>query len=107
MYGSISIAQCSAGPDNFAIAAADTESHQRAAPVEIETNPIPPCCFWIEVVRRPFAIEPRRSRNGFVVSVSRNCAGHREIWDAVIITGVAGPRTFAAVAIVALQQNRL
>src|SRR5258708_17861749 len=92
----IAAAQRTAGPTLLAFSAADAESHQRSAVIEIDADPVPTDGLTVQVFAGPFVIEPSLACDTIRAALTRDGARHAEMRQAVVVARGLGRGALAA-----------
>src|ERR1700686_4323692 len=101
------VAQCAASPIRLPLVATNPERHDRAAVIQIESNPIPAVRLGIEVLAGPLVIKPCLAADDIVPRRARNAAAHAQVRLAVVVAGRLWRRTLLAVAGDTIEEHRL
>ena len=86
---------------------AHPECHQGAAVIEIYSGPVPAACFGIELLARPFVVEPRRPVTALVRPSIASSPAPRVAAGCSSTTPTAGPAPCGCNPALALQERRL
>src|SRR5450631_2898614 len=107
LHPPVAAAKRAAGPTRLPLRAANAERHQRAAIVQIDANPVPTNGLTIQVLARPFVIEPSLAGDLVRAALTRNGACDSHMRQAVVVTRSLRRGALAADAGVAVEQNGL
>src|SRR5882757_4652810 len=85
LHLTVAAAQGSSGPTLLALRTADTEGHQRRAVVQTDADPVPAHRLAVQVLARPFVVEPSLAGNAVRAALARDGACYAQVRHAVVI----------------------
>ena len=94
------------GPKRRTVGTAHPKSHESAAIVQVQADPIPTIGAFGTVGARPFVIHPGTPAHRLAATVERHLAVDLQLWSAVIVAGVIRVGRLAAEALVAIEHGR-
>src|SRR5690606_22387717 len=95
------------GPVRATIASPDLCCHDGTAIVQIEPDPIPADCRFIEQLARPFVIEPCSTLDAMAPTFDRQHTRRGQMRQAVVVASRQRIGPFLAEAVLSLQKRRL